>query len=417
MNQHKYILEPYNGMNTRYRCPVCQKRDKTFALYIDSETGEHIHSAAGRCNRESKCEYHYTPKQYFTDNDIPFDASQSKAYKPRHDTSRQMPVSFIPVEIFKSSLKEHESNYFVKFLIDSFGVDATSKVVSRYFIATSKHWRGATVFWQIDTQGKIRTGKIMLYNAATGKRVKEPFNHISWVHKVLEMPEFELKQCLFGEHLLIDKSKPVAIVESEKTAIIASIYLPQFIWVAVGSISNLNAEKCQILKGRSVVLFPDLNGFAKWSTRAKELSHLATFIVSNLLEKNASESERKQGLDIADYLLKFDLTDFVSVAPESNENVQPLAKVELIESIEKAVISSKPIKLKSESWIKEITELEEYFSNSNGLPKEQIRLSESEVILNISKFVENHLSIVKSNDGKRTFLPYLDRLNALRMRL
>ena len=43
----------------------------------------------------------------------------------------------------------------------------------------------------------------MLYDPTTGKRVKEPFNHISWVHKVIKQPEFELKQCLFGEHLLL----------------------------------------------------------------------------------------------------------------------------------------------------------------------------------------------------------------------
>ena len=42
MQNHKYILEPYKGMNTRYRCPSCQQRDKTFSLYIDTQTGEHI---------------------------------------------------------------------------------------------------------------------------------------------------------------------------------------------------------------------------------------------------------------------------------------------------------------------------------------------------------------------------------------
>lgn len=81
MNEHKYILEPYKGMNTRYRCPSCQQRDKTFSLYIDRETGEHINSTVGRCNRESNCGHHYTPKQYFKDNDISFDTP--KVYKPR----------------------------------------------------------------------------------------------------------------------------------------------------------------------------------------------------------------------------------------------------------------------------------------------------------------------------------------------
>ncbi len=78
MSEHKYILEPYKGMNTRYRCPDCQQRDKTFSLYIDTETGEHIHSRVGRCNRESNCGYHYTPKQYFQDNNISFDTPQPK---------------------------------------------------------------------------------------------------------------------------------------------------------------------------------------------------------------------------------------------------------------------------------------------------------------------------------------------------
>ena len=150
----------------------------------------------------------------------------------------------------------------------------------------------------------------MLYSPTTGKRVKEPFNHINWVHKALKQPEFELRQCLFGEHLLIDKTKPVAIVESEKTAVIASVYFPQFIWVAVGSLTNLNDEKCSILKGRTVTLLPDLNGFDKWSSKVKELSHLAKFSVSDLLERKATEADRKKGLDIADFLLQFPVKEF-----------------------------------------------------------------------------------------------------------
>ncbi len=310
MNEYRYILEPYKGINTRYHCPSCQQRDKTFSLYIDTETGEHIHHTVGRCNRESNCGHHYSPKQYFQDNNISFDTTQPKAYKPPIVTPQPKPVSFISVEVFKASLKGHETNHFVKFLIDLCGVELAGQLVSRYFIATSKYWPGATVFWQIDTQGKIRTGKIMLYNPTTGKRVKNLELPVYWVHKALKQPEFELRQCLFGEHLLIDKTKPVAIVESEKTAVIASIYLPQFIWVAVGSLTNLNADKCSILKGRTITLFPDLNGFEKWSSKAKELSHLAIFTVSNLLERKATETEREQGFDLADYLLNYNYRAF-----------------------------------------------------------------------------------------------------------
>lgn len=319
MTDHKYILEPYRGMNTRYRCPGCQQRDKTFSLYIDSETGEHLAPSVGRCNRESNCGYHYTPKQYFQDNNISFETPPTKTYGLKPVIPKPKPVSYIPVEVFKGSLKGHGTNHFVKFLIDLFGVEVASQLIGRYFIATSKHWNGATVFWQIDTQGKVRTGKIMLYNPTTGKRTKEPFNHITWVHKALKQTDFELRQCLFGEHLLQNKTKPVAIVESEKTAIIASVYLPQFIWLAVGSLTNLNAERCSVLKGRRVILFPDLNGFEKWNTKAKELSHIARIAVSDLLERKATEAERKQGLDLADYLIRFHYKDFALSEPINPE--------------------------------------------------------------------------------------------------
>lgn len=320
MNEHRYILEPYKGMKTRHSCPLC--KDTSFTYYIDTETGEHLSPDVGRCNHESKCGYHYTPKQYFQDNNI--DTPQPIAFsRPKIAIPEQKPVSFIPVEIFKASLGSIEANHFIKFLTDLFGVEVTNELICKYFIGTSRYQfknkefpgyiseKGSTVYWQIDTKGKIRTGKIMLYSPLTGKRVKEPFNHVTWVHSVLKTPEFELKQCLFGSHLLQDNTKPVAIVESEKTAIIASVYLPQFIWIAAGSLNNLNADKCSILKGRTVTLFPDLKGFDKWSSKAKELSYITTFNVSDLLERKASETERQQAFDLADYLIKFDYKDFV----------------------------------------------------------------------------------------------------------
>ena len=190
-------------MNTRYCCPDCQQSDKTFSRYIDKETGEHIHPNVGRCNREIKCGYHYTPKQYFQDNNISFDQPQLIP-----NTRQTKPVSFIPADVFEASLKSYNFNHFVKYLIALLGAEVTTGLIGKYFIGTSKCWNGATVFWQIDTSGKIRTGKIMLYNPATGKRVKEPHNHITWAHKALKMPGFELKQCLYGEHVVQENTNP-----------------------------------------------------------------------------------------------------------------------------------------------------------------------------------------------------------------
>ena len=52
--------------------------------------------------------------------------------------------------------------------------------------------------------------------------------------------------------------KTVALVESEKSAVIASIVLPQYLWVSCGGKMNLEAgQKHLALKGRKVVMFPD----------------------------------------------------------------------------------------------------------------------------------------------------------------
>lgn len=417
MLKHKYILEPYKGMNTRYRCPSCQQRDKTFSLYIDAETGEHIHPTVGRCNRESNCGHHYTPKQYFQDNNISFDTPQPKAYKPRPVKPQPKPVSFIPVEVFKASLNPtaFETNHFVQFLINLFGFEVSSQLVSRYFIATSKHWNGATVFWQIDTQGKVRTGKIMLYSPTTGKRVKEPFNHINWVHTALKQPEFELKQCFFGEHLINqDLSKPIAIVESEKTAVIAGVYLPQFTWLAVGSLKNLNAEKCSILKGRKVILFPDLRGFEKWTEKAKELSHITTFTVSDLLERKATELEKKQGLDLADYLIRFSWKSFFESAPiiEGMNSCSLFStKTTIIQRRDKEFRNLK----EENSIVKIIEELENFFKTKTLSYQQPIRINQYMMVTDIQLFIDSHLAAIKTHKDSRTFLPYLNRLQNLKI--
>jgi hypothetical protein len=177
------------------------------------------------------------------------------------------------------------------------------RLVSKYHIGTSKHWPGSSVFWQVDERGSIRTGKIMQYSPVTGKRVKEPHNLIAWAHTALKLPEFNLQTCLYGLHLLMgDRIKPVAIVESEKTAILCSVFLPQFIWLATGGLSCLSPEKCRVLQGRKVTLWPDVNAFLKWEVKARELG----FGISDLLEKRATDKQRAGGWDLADFLVNRD---------------------------------------------------------------------------------------------------------------
>jgi hypothetical protein len=405
MTNYRYILEPYKGISSRYICPECKQRSKTFALYIDTETGQQINSNVGRCNRETSCGYHYTPKQYFQDNNISNDRSNFQLrIKPK---VIEVKPNFIEPELLKASLQNYDANNFIIYLNSLFGKEITNGLISKYFIGTSKYWNNSTVFWQIDTKGKIRTGKIMLYNNTTGKRVKQPHSFIQWIHSALKLENFQLKQSLFGEHLITDKQKTIAIVESEKTAIIASVYLSQFIWLAAGSLTNLTIDKCKVLEGRKVVLFPDLKAFDKWNIRAKELSHIAKFTISDLLERKATDIEKENGFDLADYLIKFDLETFLKNEPEPIQIEQKAIKPIIIEPPP----TIKP-KIKTD-WSNDIMELEAYFKNTI-LPAGPIKLNQCAIITNINNFIDTHLKTLKTNNSKTTFEPYLNRLQQLK---
>ena len=223
------------------------------------------------------------------------------------DDTRFRNTSYIDLDIVNQSLQRYPDNKLFQFLSAQFGEAETLKLMAKYKVGTSKHWDGATVFWQIDYQNRVRTGKIMLYNPTTGKRIKEPYNHVTWVHSVLHKEDYNLKQCFFGEHLLPeDKSRPVALVESEKTAIIASYYLPQFLWIASGGKNGcFNVNSLSVLAGRSVVLFPDLGATNYWQSKISLMKSCGIEVqMFDYLEVNATEDERKEGYDIADYLLK-----------------------------------------------------------------------------------------------------------------
>ncbi|CAM1352377.1 DUF6371 domain-containing protein [Tenacibaculum insulae] len=303
MNNYRYILEKYNGTKSRFNCPNCNTSGQ-FTRYVDTQTNEHLNDAVGVCSRLIKCGYHYKPKQYFQDNNISFDKTISVPFV-RRTLPPKPKTSFFDVEVMQESISSKEPNLFIDFLINIWDEEIANYLKIKYNIGTSTNWNGATTFWQQDTSGKIRSGKIMLYNPTTGKRVKKPYNYINWEHKTRKLENFNLGQCYFGEHLLNeDKNKPVAICESEKTAIISSIYLPEFIWLACGSLNNLNEAKTKVLKGRNVVLFPDLECFDLWNNKIPQLTKTATFITSSLLEDKATKEEKEQGLDIADYLIR-----------------------------------------------------------------------------------------------------------------
>lgn len=162
-------------------------------------------------------------------------------------------------------------------------------------------WGKCCVFWQLDKNWVVRTGKIMDYGP-DGKRVKVPMDHVCWVH-ILDGQDYLLRQCLFGEFLInfYPNDAPVYIVESEKTAVICNIVYPSRLFMACGGIHMLKREMIETLGRRRIVLYPDKgDAFNEWRKKVDKDMRGMNIEISNFLE---SKPNINDGMDIADYFI------------------------------------------------------------------------------------------------------------------
>ena len=313
-----YSLQAYKGVATRHSCPNCGDK-RSFVYYVDEENTP-LHPSAGRCNHESSCGYHYTPKQYFQDhpecrtsNASSFDGqeryvkSKSVSIEPPKPTA----IGYIPIHYVEKSKSMHSNFFrFLSTLLGNYYGSKSQEVLNRLL---DEYRLGATrdcavIFWQIDRNGKVRTGKVMQYNPEDGHRIKEQGAAINWIHSILKkqkvLPEdWQLFQCLFGEHLLsLYPDKVVVLVESEKSAIIGSAIFPDYVWLATGGKSQMKEDKLRVLSGRTVLLFPDADGYTEWKKRAESMTYCKA-IVSDLIEKHATPKQKSDHIDIADWII------------------------------------------------------------------------------------------------------------------
>jgi hypothetical protein len=317
MGQYFYSLEKYKGQKTRYTCPNCRK-PKEFTRYINTQTGEYIAENVGKCNRENKCGYHYSPSDYLRDNPQATNWQneewrKTEVWKTVYRPPEPKPIDFIPESMMKATFKKFELNNFTQFLKRLFGEKKANQLIKSYHLGTSKKWRNqggySVIFWQVDINGKIRQAKVMAYNPETGKRLKEVGKHyVSFLGKrILEDQNANLQQCLFGEHLLPKfPEKTVCLVESEKTAIIMAGIFPEYIWLATGGKNGarwVDESVYKVLEGRAVILFPDLGAYNEWKEKAKILGTVCSHQVSDLLEQKAEGNDREEGYDLADYFM------------------------------------------------------------------------------------------------------------------
>ena len=304
MDNYRFSLEKYHGMKTKHICPSCGKR--TFTLYVD-EQGNIIDDSVGRCDRSDQCGMHFSPKQWFADH-------PTTEWKKAPDIIKAIqqppkPFGVVPFHYIDKSVSPLST--FIQFLATLFDKATIDRLIGMYFLGATKDH--SVIFPQIDNAGRCRTAKIQGYDVTTGKRVKgsNDFVH-SRLKKRGALPnDFNLQMCLFGLHLIRNKeyeNRTICIVESEKTAVIASGCLPQHLWMAAGALEWINASKLLPLKERKVLLYPDAskNGTAyeRWQKIANEAKGSGIdVVVSDLLEKRCTDEQRAIGYDIGDLLV------------------------------------------------------------------------------------------------------------------
>ncbi len=282
MIQYKYSLDK---SSKKFVCPRCNKR--TFVKYIETETADYLSDEFGRCDRETECQYWLTPEK---ENNTVVEVKNIRPPEP----------SFHSYDLVSLSGRNFKQNNFIQFLRTTFSDDEVRQVILKYLIGTSKYWNGATVFWQIDNLERVHAGKILQYDKIKGKRIKtkEGKGLINWVHSVLKMIDFNLNQCLFGLHLVNETNqKTIALVESEKTAVMMSVFKPQYTWLATGSKSGLKYDFLKPIKNYNIVAFPDKSEFNDWLIKATELNGFGfKIVVNDWLEY----SDYEKGTDLAD---------------------------------------------------------------------------------------------------------------------
>ena len=188
----------------------------------------------------------------------------------------------------------------------------------------------AVIFWQINQEERICDGKVMFYAPDCHRRKEKQFDP-TWVSALLlrrqggKLANDITRHCFFGLHQLSEKlpsfSLPptgeyhaplIAIVESEKTAVILSAYYPQYIWLASGGLGEVQVEKFRPLRGRKIILFPDTDlegkAYQHWYQAAQNVmaqpfwEDSPPIRVSAILEQHATPDQKRRKIDLADYV-------------------------------------------------------------------------------------------------------------------
>jgi len=185
-------------------------------------------------------------------------------------------------------------------------VGQMQRAAARYHLGKTRS--GQPLFWMID-------------------EMLDPLNaHMlpdAWLSTALKRREPLLRywrpaHCLFGLHLLYSQEAapnakpdlPVAIVESEQTAVVLSELIPESIWMAYVSMAHMDAGRLAPLQGRTVTVYPPADPTSSTFLSCEELAatlrqqYRMNITVASILEDNATDAQRERCIDLLDFILE-----------------------------------------------------------------------------------------------------------------
>ena len=253
-------------------CHKCGR--KSFVPYIYNDTGEIIDPTCGRCDHEQSCGYHLPPAEYFKAN--PDHNNGRGGFMPY---TRPIPttIDFCAIDEWaaRQTTDEALESDFAMGLVNYFDTDKVTEAIDRYQVQSIGRNRN-TAFPCISIDGMVTDVMVLGYkndlhrndvcyhyygDAAEKERLK------------LAYPEgYKYDPCYFGEHLLAEQTdKNVAVVESQKSAVICSMLFPNMLWLASCGCGNFNVTKSRVLKDRRVFVYSDKGSSEKWQKVVSEL--------------------------------------------------------------------------------------------------------------------------------------------------
>lgn len=246
----------------------------------------------------------------------------------------------LPIPMVQKTMQGLAQDNLVKWIMNDIRWDYVQSlrvmpVLAEYCVGHGKN--GHTIFWQIDEQKRVRTGKMMKYypqgHPKFGHRDKEASWNFDFIHSTLsrhwdeengvmtDEPPYpfpniynpdkqEPQLTFFGMHLLdkYGKSATVNIVESEKTAVLMAIAYGNHatqVWMACGGLEMITRERLKpiIDRGRRIVLFPDRDGIEKWKVKAEQM-HYERLSIDTKPVTEWWKPEDGEKADIADVVIR-----------------------------------------------------------------------------------------------------------------